>query len=296
MIRFFRLLFSFLCLYTLSCSKNQETAGQFRQMAEKAWIPGTRYYSLYSPGFSLIRTCLSEQDYNSWYRKQTTIDENNRSSEQMRNAYLDEKIRTPEQLLLYTANNNLESCLPFDPDKSVKSLLDERLVNCVESYIDACIKSGKYKEYLSIWNIMNSQDLSYGAIVCPLYYSNVSIVSLDIVCSETFFMQPPGSSLSRFFNVILFPSTNFLFDGDGNVVDEGPVGGLWYTDLNITPLDVPFEWTVNKFLSYKPRILPFGLQMAEKPSEHPSTAEFTVKIGYSNGAECSSTLSVDFPY
>ena len=247
---------------------------------------------MFAPGFLLTKDVPSEYEFYSWAGAQILAGADN-DKERLRNAYLDQTIRTPEQLLLLAQPQIPKS---RTPESTMKEKLDKRHALCLDRYIDRCIKSGKYKEYSSVWDQYNSRGTSYGTRFMDLCYSDVCIVTMDIVSSERFFGQSPGSSLASFFQVRLFPSTFYLLDGDGNVVDDGPMGGMWYWEYNVRPLDGNVEWSVNKFLSYRPRILPFGLQMNKKPAERPSAADFTVTVGYSDGTVCTSTISVEFPY
>lgn len=294
MNRVFRfLLFVICCIVAISCEKDVEEKERFRQKAQAEWLSWERRYHKYSPNISLSRGCHSERAFRSWAAMQIAAGQGN-DWQALRVAYLDETIRTPEQLLiLATPGNSVVS----SPGSSVVAQLENRLNYCTELYINQCIKSGDYKKYLRYWDEISSRfGIILGTPFCPLYYSDVSIVSLDITSTETFFKQRPGASLSSFFRVVLFPSTSYLMDGDGNIVEEGPKGGIWYYDDNAPLEEENTIWKVDDFMSYRPRIIPFGLQMSQEPAERPSSAEFTVTIGYSDGTKCSSILSVDFPY
>lgn len=289
------LVFIICCGVSISCEKDSvELKERFKQEAQARWLLGPRSYDWYSPGFSVSRDyCLSEQEYTKWLGLEIAAGRVN-DSRQMREAYLDEMIRKPEQLRIRATHNRVSRY----PGSSFEAPLNDWLEYCTERYINQCIKSGKYREYLSIWDAISNSDVVYfGDRFFLFSYSDVSIVSMDIVSSEAFFKQRPGSSLSQFFRVVLFPSTEYyLVDGDGNFVEDGPKGGKWYHDYVQVEDDEYVFMKVDEFVSYRPRIIPFALQMAKAPTERPSSAEFTVTIGYSDGTKSSSTLSVGFPY
>lgn len=267
---------------------------RFKEGAESRWLPQpiivNLSYQKVTPGFVLSRGYSSWFDFNVWRSNQDDKDYTNQS--EALECYLNATVRSPEQLILVPSPVDTKE---MSPDSQMQAKQRDRMTACANQYIQHCVKSGKYKEYLSFWESPD-QVVSYGNTWCTLYYSDISIVSLDIVSSETFFNQPPGSSLIEYFNVEFIPSTVFLFDMAGNAVEDGPVGGAWYYYPYVRADDINVPWSIDKLLSYKPRILPFGLKMAKRPSERPVSADFTVTIGYSDGSECSSTLSVSFPY
>lgn len=289
------LVFIICCGVSISCEEDSvELKERFKLEAQARWLNGPTIYFWYSPGFSVSRDCrLPEQSFYKWQGLQIAAGRGN-DSQQLRVAYLDEMIRKPEQLRIRVTPDNYVS---RSPSSSVQAQLEDRLDYCTERYINQCIKSGKYWEYLSSWDAISNNRVASVTFFHSFSYSDVSIVSLDIVSSEAFFKQRPGASLSPFFQVVLFPSTDYLVDGDGNFVEDGPKGGMWYDDLNVQTEDDEYVFMkVDEFVSYRSRIIPFALQMAKAPTEHPSSAEFTVTISYSDGTECSSSLTVDFPY
>lgn len=282
-------------LTSFSCTKDQSVKDRFIEGAEARWFPhpisvNLTYYYL-TPGFVLSRGYSSWFDYISWVGQQVDKTEFKSESESLE-SYLNATVRSPEQLILVPSPVNSKET---SPDSQMQAKQRDRMTACADQYIQHCVKSGKYKEYLSFWESPD-QVISYGNTWCTLYYSDISIVSLNIVSSESFFNQAPGSSLNDFFSVEFFPSTVFLFDMAGNAVEDGPVGGVWYYDNCVRADNMNNPWSIDKLLSYKPRILPFGLKMTKRPPEHPGSADFTVRIGYSDGSEYTSTLSVSFPY
>lgn len=291
-IRFFLLVLS--SFFILSCTKDQEGVERFQKQAEVKWKPHHYSYSKMSSSFFLRRGCYSQFDFYTWVIPQIAAGEQ-KSQEQFLEEYLDATVCAPEQLYLAIASYDEV----VSPDSQMMKRLHERRDECANLYIQHCIKSGKYKEYLSYWELPkdgNYYSFNIRDRWCYLYYSDISIVSLDITSSETFFGVPPGSSLSRYFNVVFSQSSIFLFDKDGNVVDEGPIGGEWSGDYAVRPDEMNKPWPIEKLLHFKPRVFPFLLQMSKKPAERPSSADFTVTIGYSDGSECTSTLSVNFLY
>lgn len=277
-----------------SCTKDEGAKERFIEEAEGRWRPHPLRvklsYNQIFPGFVLSKGLASWYDFNRWMSNHG-IDDDHTESESLE-SYLNESVRSPEDLILLASPINT---MEKSPDSLTQQKQRDQMILCADKYINYCVKTGKYKEYLAFWE-SPYQSFSYGDTWCSLYYSDVSIISLEIVSSETFFKQSPGAPLADFFNVIFIPSTIFLFDSAGNAVEDGPVGGVWYYDYRVRAEDINDSCTIDTFLSYKPRILPFGLKMISRPPECPKSADFTVTIRYSDGSDYTASMSVHFPY
>ena len=195
---------------------------------------------------------------------------------------------TPEQMVL----EPVFVCEKETPGLSIKKRIDNQLTTSTEQYIRHCLRTGDYSRYLNYWA---SQELTFGRPDYPIFYSETSILSLEITSTETFFNLPPGTDLGSYFEICFFSTPHFLFDYTGSPVNNGPIGGIWgYETCESSMTNEP--WAIEKFLRIRPQILSFALRMSSSPRECPSSADFTLKMSFSDGTEASGTYSCIFNY